>query len=145
MIYAKNSDAATYRGIHPNLDLALAHVTPEFLAQVGYDRVELKGNDVYATRFTYTTVSEEESFFEAHRKYLDIHIMEDGSEGVEIAPPGELQEFERVEDNDFYAYQGRACYVEQGGAHTAGGGQECTSAVLHYQKDCALFKDSRIF
>ena len=110
MIYAKNSDAATYRGIHPNLDLALAHITPEFLAQVGYDRVELKGNDVYATRFTYTTVSEEESFFEAHRKYLDIHIMEDGSEGVEIAPPGELQEFERVEDNDFYAYQGRACY-----------------------------------
>ena len=109
MIYAKNSDAATYRGIHPNLDLALAHITPEFLAQVGYDRVELKGNDVYATRFTYTTVSEEESFFEAHRKYLDIHIMEDGSEGVEIAPPGELQEFERVEDNDFYAYQGRAC------------------------------------
>lgn len=110
MIYAKNSDAATYRGIHPNLDLALAHITPEFLAQVGYDRVELKGNDVYATRFTYTTVPEEESFFEAHRKYLDIHIMVDGSEGVEIAPPGELQEFERVENNDFYAYQGRACY-----------------------------------
>ena len=28
---------------------------------MGYDRVELKGNDVYATRFTYTTVSEREN------------------------------------------------------------------------------------
>ena len=30
MIYATNSDALSYRGIHPNLDLALAHITPEF-------------------------------------------------------------------------------------------------------------------
>ena len=110
MIYAKNSDAATYRGIHPNLDLALAHITPEFLAQVGYDRVELKGNDVYATRSTYTTVSEEESFFEAHRKYLDIHIMVSGSEGVEIAPPEALTEFDRTEASDFYAYRGEGHY-----------------------------------
>ena len=95
MIYARNSDALSYRGIHPNLDLALAHITPEFLAAVGEQRTELKGGDVYATRFTYETVPEEESFFEAHRKYLDIHIMVDGSEGVEIAPPEGLTEFDR--------------------------------------------------
>ena len=110
MIYAKNKDALDYRGIHPNLDLALENITPEFLDSVGYERVELKGSDVYATRFTYQTVPEEESFFEAHKKYLDIHIMIDGSEGVEIAPPEELAEFDRVEANDFYAYRGPACY-----------------------------------
>ena len=108
MILANHNDALTYRGIHPNLDLALAHITPEFLANVGSERVELKGGDVYATRFTYETVPEEESFFEAHKKFLDIHIMVDGSEGVEIAPPEALQEFDRVEDNDFYAYRGPA-------------------------------------
>ena len=110
MIYAKNSDALSYRGIHPNLDLALEHITPEFLAGVGYERVSLKGDDVHATRFTYETVPEEESFFEAHKKYLDIHIMVEGSEGVEIAPPGALQEFDRVEANDFYAYRGEGDY-----------------------------------
>ena len=36
--------------------------------------------------------------------------MADGSEGVEIAPPGELEEFERVEANDFYAYRGQGQY-----------------------------------
>lgn len=110
MIYAKNTDALTYRGIHPNLDLALEHITQKFLDSVGHEKVQLKGDDVYATRFTYETVPEEESFFEAHRKFLDIHIMVDGSEGVEIAPPEELEEFNRVEANDFYAYRGPASY-----------------------------------
>ena len=109
MIYAKHKDAPAYRGIHPNLDLALEHITPEFLASVGSERVELKGG-VYATRFTYETVPEPESFFEAHRKYLDIHMMLEGSEGVEIAPPEMLEEFDRTEANDFYAYRGEARY-----------------------------------
>ena len=109
MIYAKNKDALSYRGIHPNLDLALEHITPEFLASVGSERVELKGG-VYATRFTYETVPAEESFFEAHKKYLDIHIMAEGSEKVEIAPPEALAEFDRIEANDFYAYRGEGDY-----------------------------------
>ena len=53
MIYAKNSDALSYRGIHPNLDMALERITEEFLAGVGSERVEIKGSDVYATLFTY--------------------------------------------------------------------------------------------
>ena len=110
MIYAKNSDALTYRGIHPNLDMALERITKEFLSSVGEERVEIKGSDVYATRFTYETVPEEESFFEAHRNYLDIHLMLEGSERVEIAPPETLTEFDRVEANDFYAYRGEGQY-----------------------------------
>ena len=110
MIYAKNADALTYRGIHPNLDLALEHITEEGLAAVGYDRVELRGSEVYATRFTYETLPAEETYFEAHRKYLDIHIMLSGSERVEIAPPGKLTEFQRTEASDFYAYRGEGDY-----------------------------------
>jgi len=110
MIYAKNKDALSYLGIHPNLDMALEHITDEYLSTVGETRTELKGSDVYATRFTYETVPAEESFFEAHKNYLDIHIMLEGSERVEIAPPEKLTEFDRVEANDFYAYRGEGDY-----------------------------------
>ena len=110
MIYAKFKDAPAYRGIHPNLDLALEHITPEFLASVGSERVELKGGDVYATRFTYETVPAEKRSFEAHKKYLDIHIMMEGSERVEIAPPEALTELDRAEDRDFYSYRGKGDY-----------------------------------
>ena len=110
MIYARNKDALWYRGIHPNLDQALERITPDFLAGVGYERMEIQGGDLYVTRFTYETIPDEESFFEAHLRYLDIHIMVDGSERVEIAPPETLTQFEQNEVNDFYACRGEGHY-----------------------------------
>lgn len=109
MIYAKNADALAYRGIHPNLDLALEHITPEFLASLrDNQRVELKGDLVYCTRFTYETIPQEESFFEAHRRYLDIHIMVEGEERVDMNRPEGLKLTDAQEGNDFYAYQGES-------------------------------------
>lgn len=109
MIYAKNADALAYRGIHPNLDLALEHITPEFLAALrDNQRVELKGDLVYCTRFTYETIPQEESFFEAHRRYLDIHIMVEGEERVDMNRPEDLNLTDAQEGNDFYAYQGES-------------------------------------
>ena len=109
MIYAKNADALAYRGIHPNLDLALEHITPEFLASLrDNQRVELKGDLVYCTRFTYETIPQEESFFEAHRRYLDIHIMVEGEERVDMNRPEDLTLTDAQEGNDFYAYQGES-------------------------------------
>ena len=109
MIYAKNADALAYRGIHPNLDLALERITPEFLASLrDNQRVELKGDLVYCTRFTYETIPQEESFFEAHRRYLDIHIMVEGEERVDMNRPEDLNLTDAQEGNDFYAYQGES-------------------------------------
>ena len=110
MIYAKNRAAMTYCGIHPNLDLALEHITPEFLSTVTGERKELKGNDVYVTRFTYETLPESECFYEAHRSYLDIHLMLTGSERVDIASPDTLMLFESRPESDFYAYHGDGDY-----------------------------------
>ena len=104
MILASNSAALDYRGMHPNLDLALEHITPEFLSTLGEERVELKGEEVYCTKFTYETVPDEEAFFEAHRLYLDIHLMLSGSGRVELASPAALEQFDH--QGDFYAYRG---------------------------------------
>ena len=110
MILAKNVNAADYRGIHPNLDLALDHIREEFLSSLGTDRVDLIPGEVWCTKFTYETITDDESFFEAHEKFLDIHLMLDGSERVEVAPPSALECFERVPENDFYAYRGEGDY-----------------------------------
>lgn len=108
MIVAPNAAAASYRGIHPNLDLALGHITPEFLASVPTQKQQLAGDDVYVTRFDYTTLPPEETFYEAHERYLDIHILLSGAERVDIAPPDTLTRFESRPEADFYAYRGEA-------------------------------------
>ena len=70
--------------------------------------MELKGDLVYCTRFTYETIPQEESFFEAHRRYLDIHIMVEGEERVDMNRPEDLKLTDAQEGNDFYAYQGES-------------------------------------
>ena len=110
MILAKNVNARDYLGIHPNLDLALQRITPEFLSSLGEERVDIIPGEVWCTKFSYETIRDEESFFEAHEKFLDIHLMLEGSERVEIAPPDALQQFDSVPQNDFYAYRGDGHY-----------------------------------
>ena len=106
MILARNECASDYLGIHPNLDEALRRITPEFLSSLGTERVDILPGEVWCTKFTYETISDDESFFEAHEKFLDIHLMLAGSERVELASPGNLQQFDSKPENDFYAYRG---------------------------------------
>ena len=106
MILAKNEAARDYLGIHPNLDLALERINPEFLNTLGDSRVEIVPGEVWCTKFTYETIPDEESFFEAHEKFLDIHMMLSGSERVEISDPADLEQFRNEPQNDFFAYHG---------------------------------------
>ena len=106
VIIAKNETARDYLGIHPNLDLALERINPEFLHALGDSRVDIVPGEVWCTKFTYETIPDAESFFEAHGKFLDIHMMLCGSERVEISAPADLEQFRSEPENDFYAYRG---------------------------------------
>ena len=110
MILAKNVNARDYLGIHPNLDLALERINDEFLSQLGEERVDVIPGEVWCTKFTYETVTDDESFFEAHEKFLDIHLILQGSERVEVSPPDALEQFDAKPENDFYAYRGEGHY-----------------------------------
>jgi YhcH/YjgK/YiaL family protein len=106
MILDKLSQARAYRGIHPRLDAALDRLNEAFLATVGPETMQLEGDKLYVTRFTYDTLPLEDTFFEAHKRYLDIHLMMEREERVDIASPQGLTLFEH--QGDFYAYQGEA-------------------------------------
>ena len=101
MILDKLSQAKAYRGIHPRLDAALDRLDEGFLSTVGPETQQLEGDALYVTRFTYDTLPLEETFFEAHRRYLDIHLMMEGEERVDVASPQGLTLFEQK--GDFYA------------------------------------------
>ena len=110
MIIAKNNTAQYYKGIHKNLDTALELINDEFFASLGSERVDIIPGEVWCTAFEYDTITDEESFFEAHEKFLDIHIMLSGSERVEIASPKALEVFRSEEENDFWGYRGKGDY-----------------------------------
>jgi len=106
MILDKLTAANAYRGIHPRLNEVLDRLNDGFLSTVGPETMPLEGDALYVTRFTYETLPLEDTFFEAHRRYLDVHLMVAGEERVELASPGGLELFEHRDD--FYAYRGAA-------------------------------------
>ncbi len=105
MIVAKLSNKAEYYGIHPELDKALDCLTPEFLEQAATEKTLLDGENLFVAKFHLETVPEEQTFFEAHRQYLDIQIVTEGMERVEIAHPDTLTLTEHR--GDFYGYTGQ--------------------------------------
>lgn len=107
MIFSSIKDAQRYKGMHPNLDIALEHLNPEFLATVGEDRVEIKGSDVYCFKVFLSTKPEEETFFENHKDYIDIHVVTEGAEGMGIALPETLELYEERPETDAYFYHGQ--------------------------------------
>ena len=85
MIVAKKEHAYAYKGIHPRLDKALDLINDEaFIASVGAEKVLIEGNALYAFRNEYETVPFEETFFEAHRKYLDLQMVLSGEGSDEL-------------------------------------------------------------
>lgn len=106
MIYAQNKDAAVYRGLHPLLDRALGLLTPEALAAFGNETAELEGRRLYVLHNFFDTAPDERRFFEAHRRYLDVHVVVKGTERLEIAETARLtQDATRSKpENDFYAF-----------------------------------------
>lgn len=104
MIVANIQNKAEYYGIHPELDKALDCLTPEFLEQAATEKTLLDGENLFVTKFHLETVPEEETFFEAHRQYLDIQVVTQGQERGEIAHPDTLTLTEHR--GDFYGYTG---------------------------------------
>ena len=110
MIIAKRKNAADYRGLHPMLDKALEHLTDGFLATVGTDTVYIDEKKLYATLNLFETQPDDKLFFEAHKDYLDIHVVIEGEERMDIAETSTLTPDETASkpENDFYAFTDKA-------------------------------------
>ena len=105
MILANVNNRSEYYGIHPMLDKALDCLTEEFLSSVPTEKTLLAGEELFVTRFELETVPLEETFFESHRQYLDLHTVIRGTERVDIAHPDGLTLTQQ--QGDFYGYTGQ--------------------------------------
>lgn len=104
MIFDKITNIDRYKGLHPNLDLAISYIFDH--AGKLPERVDISGSDVYANTFSYVTVPDNESFFEAHEAYADIQIILSGKERVAVSNVSVLKVDENHPEKDFWALSG---------------------------------------
>lgn len=85
MIYTKKKYLNCYQGIHKNLDTAIDYLAKHELSELAHGRNEVDGENVFINRFDYETLPEEETAFEAHEHYADIHLLLSGKEQIGIS------------------------------------------------------------
>ena len=114
MIKDSRSNIKWYKGLSANMDLAL-----EYLKEIGNDsfqeqRVDLKGDEVFALYQTYETKDIAEAKIETHEKYIDIQYMLSGEEIIRVADRAELRDsggYSDEEDIEFWAMDSKGMDV----------------------------------
>jgi len=85
MIYTEIANIRHYHGLSEYLDKAVDYLSSHPLEGLSAGHYEIDGNMVYMNVFDYETIPEEGAFFEAHKKYADIHMTVTGQEIVGVS------------------------------------------------------------
>lgn len=65
---------------------------------------EIKNRDIYANIMSLSTLRAQDTFFEVHEEYIDIHYCLSGGESIGHAPIGDLIEKELNTDKDYQLF-----------------------------------------
>lgn len=67
---------------------------------------KIDGDNIFVNIVSYKTVEKEERFWEAHKKYIDVHLMLEGKEKILINQIHNLEEKPYQEEGDFLPLEG---------------------------------------
>ncbi|HBG2534579.1 TPA: YhcH/YjgK/YiaL family protein, partial [Clostridioides difficile] len=67
----------------------------------------IDGDDIFVNIVEYKTCEKEDRFWEAHKKYIDVHLMLDGCERIDINFIENLEQKIYEEEGDFLPLDGK--------------------------------------
>ena len=80
MIFDDLKNVARYKGLHPNLDKAIAYLCEHGREDLDLGRYEIDGDKVFLLVQENTLNQEASDQFEYHKKYADFHLLAAGHE-----------------------------------------------------------------
>ncbi|NLS91281.1 MAG: DUF386 domain-containing protein [Planctomycetaceae bacterium] len=86
MILDRLENAAIYRPINQRIEAALAYLAKTDFQSLAPGRYELDGDRLYAMVQRYATKPHSAARWEAHRRYLDVQYLVEGTERIGWAP-----------------------------------------------------------
>ena len=109
MIISQFEDLHRYDSLNPLFKRAFDWLLSTDFSKLPLGKNEIDGQKLFANVQEYETKSIEESFFEAHRKYIDIQFLVSGEENIGWAKTEALSELEAYNpENDFHKLSGTA-------------------------------------
>lgn len=105
MILDRIENLRLYSHLNRFLPAAIAYLEQTDLLTIAAGRYEIQENEIYAIVQDYETKAVEQGRWEAHRRYLDVHVVLEGSERIGYANIGELRSkvpYDPEKDVEFY-------------------------------------------
>ena len=100
MIVDRMEKLEMYRGISPQLDVAIAFAIGQGATLRGDAPVDLLDDAGYAFSTNYPTGPEAERRYEVHRRYIDLQIMQEGEESCQVADLSDFPDRDDYQEAD---------------------------------------------
>jgi YhcH/YjgK/YiaL family protein len=104
MIYDLISNTPLYKGMSENLDEAMEFLNGN-IENLELGKTIINGEKLFINVIATETKLRENSFFEYHKKYIDIHFVIEGEEKILISNKNTLEISKEYSDKDDYALQ----------------------------------------
>ena len=113
MIIDKINNIQLYSDMNPSILRALKYLKDTDFTKLSAGRYEIARNEIFSIVNTYMTKELEDCRLEAHRKYIDIHFMAEGSELIGYSLFNDQEAATKYdEENDFILYCGEKNYLK---------------------------------
>lgn len=82
MIFDELKNLSHYKGLHENLDKAIAYLESHDLTGLALGRYDIDGDKVFLIIQDNPLNKEESPVFEFHERYADLHLLLEGNESI---------------------------------------------------------------
>ena len=106
MIFGNITQEKTYAFLPEDLKECFAYAKEHDLASYEKGSHPIDGERLFVNVVEYETTRPENRFWEAHRNYLDVHLMLDGQEQIDLNFIENMEQKEYVEKDDFLPMDG---------------------------------------
>lgn len=127
MIYGNISSAESMAFPEGKIKQCLEYAKSENILSFEPGTYKIEGDDLFVNIVSYETKKAEERFWEAHKQYLDVHLMLNGQEQIDVGFIQNMTVKDYVEQDDFLPMDGEkqasvvmnpgdflVCYPEDG-------------------------------
>ncbi|MFT9248421.1 MAG: YhcH/YjgK/YiaL family protein [Lentilactobacillus hilgardii] len=97
MLYATIKNIKKYHLLESKLKMVTDFLDNNDLESIEPGSLKIDGDNFFVNVLRYETQDEDKRSWESHDKYLDVHVLLDGTEGLEVTNTSEMN---RVEYND---------------------------------------------
>ena len=101
MIFGNINQEKTYEFLPENVKACFKYVKEHDLLNYEKGTHKINGDNLYVNVAEYTTVKREERFWEAHKKYIDVHMIIEGKESIDVSFCDDMQIKSFDENRDF--------------------------------------------